>query len=90
MAYSETFESPPADEYTMVAENVTDAWIRLLSDAPTEYRFASVATGGTPPVNKADGAVASGKSIKVENITPLDVYLFPVGAAGYFRLETNG
>ena len=84
----------PANVWTKVATNVTVGRIHKKSEQPQEYLHTYRDTGGSAPANDTAGReegvrmfIDGGITEQITNSFAIDVYVFPVGAAGRIRAD---
>jgi len=89
MANLPVMVSCPADTWTKVATNVTAGYILKKLTTPNVYLQTWRATGVAAPTDKSEGIpifIEDGDN-KIESSFAIDVYIYPVGAAGKVRRD---
>jgi len=71
----------PADEWTKVAEDVTEGIIDIVTSTPKAY-FRTYRITGDPPPSGLDGVKRLRDGEHISAISSVDVYVFPVGGVG--------
>jgi len=80
----------PADEWTKVATNVVQGLVTRLNSSPSVYKQTYRDTGGAAPTVLGIDAIpifAEGISVPISATAGIDVYIYPVGAAGSVRVD---
>jgi len=76
--------------WNLVATGVTAGVIHKLDNAPGKYLQTFRLTGEAAPTLKSEGALLFGYQEKLEvirNDSPIDVYVWPINAAGRVRVD---
>lgn len=83
------FEDCPAGEWTIVATNVTVGQIHMITLTPGLYQQTYRDTGEAAPTLESDGVPAfpGGEPLAISADAPIDVYIWPKGAAGRVRVD---
>jgi hypothetical protein len=79
----------PANEWTLVAQNVTAGSIKRLLTDPNKYLETYRMTGGDAPTGLSEGAemfLGSNQDI-ILSAAGIDVYIYTVGKAGKVRVD---
>lgn len=77
----------PAGEWTKVATNVTSGQIHIKDTRPGVYLQTYRTSGEAAPTVQAEGVAIVGPSVPVQATAGIDVYIWPVGAAGSVRVD---
>ena len=79
----------PADAWTKVATNVTTGQIHRLSVALGNYLQTYRLTGEAAPsvISEGVSAFVGGQSEVISNTEAIDIYIYPVRAAGSVRVD---
>lgn len=84
----------PEGAWTKIAEATTTGVVSKKTEAPQEYLQTYRTAGGTPPPNTEAGKEEGvpmfqdlRASEEISSSSPIDVYIFPVGAAGRVRVD---
>lgn len=76
----------PEGQWTKVATNVTTGVVHIVSEAPAKYTQTYRDTTGTAPTT-LDEAVAFKEELVISASAGIDVYIWPIGAAGKVRVD---
>jgi hypothetical protein len=76
----------PEGQWTKVATNVTAGVIHILSTAPEKYTQTYRDTAGAAPTTLAE-AVPFKEELNISASAGIDVYIWPIGAAGNVRVD---
>lgn len=87
-----SFIDCPANQWTLVAANVTTGVIHRVSCEPSAYLQASVPTGDPAPSGRSAGVDAfkdsiTGDTSEIKNSTAIDAHLWADGADGRVRVD---
>ncbi len=79
----------PAGVWTLVATAIQTGWVEIRSSVPSAYFWTDRDTGGLAPTTLAQGSGFGGKVWgRIGDSEQIDVYIWPVGAAGTVRLHS--
>jgi len=79
----------PAGAWTKIATNVTTGMVHKKLKGPNLYLQTYRDTGGAAPTTIAEGVpvFVGGESAEISASVAIDVYIYPVGAAGSVRVD---
>lgn len=79
----------PANQWTKVASSVTTGQIHVMSKDPNIYLQTYRDAGEVAPTDKSDAvpAFVAGCPATISSLAGIDIYIFPVGAAGSVRVD---
>jgi len=79
----------PANTWTKVLTNVTEGQIKKRLKTPNVYLSTYKMTGEAAPTLQSKGTpiFIESNSEKIENVAAIDVYIYPIGAAGSVFVE---
>lgn len=83
----------PADVWTKVATNVTAGQVHIKDTRPGDYLQTYRMTGGAAPDagDPSEVAKITGPFALIEATAGIDVYIMPLGAAGWhFPVDSDG
>jgi hypothetical protein len=79
----------PAGQWTAVATNITTGLLNRNSSKPSVYKQTYRMTGNPAPTDLSDAAPLFAKEIteEISSSAAIDVYVWPIGAAGSVRVD---
>ena len=80
----------PADEWTLVAENVKTGFIKKPKNSPVSFLETYRMTGEDAPtdINEGSPAFINFNQLEIDSLLAgIDVYIYPIGAAGNVRRD---
>ncbi len=77
----------PEGAWTKVATNVTTGTVHIINESPDKYTHTYRDTTAAAPTTQAE-AIPFNVSLEIQNSTGIDVYIWPLGAAGEVRVDS--
>lgn len=78
----------PEGEWTKVATNVTSGQVHVKDTQPGVYLQTYRTTADPAPTLASEGVALDWPSIPIQATSGIDVYIWPIGAAGSVRVDT--